>query len=118
MKQIYKLTYPTGKIYVGKDSYGSFRYFGNPDIETVNADFATLPKEVQMDYSVRKEILWESETASESELSQKEIEFIREYRSSSICLAEKMSRTAGRPTGFCSSGPIAAWSPDASEDLP
>lgn len=26
MKQVYKTTYPTGKIYIGKDSIGSFRY--------------------------------------------------------------------------------------------
>jgi hypothetical protein len=29
MKQVYLLTYPTGKIYVGKDSTGSYRVSGN-----------------------------------------------------------------------------------------
>jgi hypothetical protein len=33
-----------------------------------------------MDYSIRKEILWESEEATEAELSEKEIEFIRKYQ--------------------------------------
>ena len=70
MKQIYKITYPTGKIYIGKDSVGSCRYFGSPDIDIVNADFEKLPKEKRMDYSVRKQILWESEDASEAELSE------------------------------------------------
>jgi hypothetical protein len=77
MKQIYKITYPTGKIYIGKDSVGSYRYFGSPDIDVVNADFANLPESVKKDYSVRKEILWESESCSESELAAKEVEFIR-----------------------------------------
>ena len=81
MKQVYKITYPTGKIYIGKDSFGSYRYFGSPDIQTVNADFANLPLDVRLDYTVRKQILWESESASEQELAVKEIEMIRAHRS-------------------------------------
>jgi hypothetical protein len=80
VKQVYKITYPTGKIYVGKQSYVSYRYFGMPDIETVNADFLDLPDEVRKDYTVRKEILWESEDCTEAELSAKEVEFIRKYQ--------------------------------------
>ena len=81
MKQVYKITYPTGKIYVGKDSYGSFRYFGSPSIELINNDFFKLPKEQQLDYSIKKEILWESENCTEKELSVKEVEFINLYKS-------------------------------------
>lgn len=73
MKVNYKLTYPTGKIYIGKDSYGSFQYFGSPDINVINEDFSNLLEEIRKDYSVRKEIIWESETASEGELTAKEI---------------------------------------------
>jgi len=81
MKQIYKITYPTGKIYIGKDSIGSSRYFGSPDMDTVNADFANLPDEVRRDYTIRKQILWESPDCSEAELSAKEVQYIREYSS-------------------------------------
>lgn len=81
MKQIYKITYPTGKIYIGKDSFGSHRYFGSPNIDIINDDFASLPEEVRKDYSVRKEILWESEDCSEEELSKKEVHYIREFES-------------------------------------
>ena len=81
MKQVYKLTYPTGKIYIGKDSVGSFRYFGSPDINLINSDFAKLPKEQQLDYTVRKQILWESDSATEKELSVKEVKFIRKFKS-------------------------------------
>jgi hypothetical protein len=80
MKQVYKITYPTGKIYVGKDSFGSARYFGSPDIDLVNADFETLPDEQRLDYTVRKQILWQSETATESELSAMEVEMIRKHQ--------------------------------------
>ena len=81
MKQIYMITYPTKKIYIGKDSFGSYRYCGSPDIKVVNADFESLPDAVRKDYTIRKQILWESESCSEEELSAKEVEFIRQYRS-------------------------------------
>lgn len=81
MKQVYRIPYPTGKIYIGKDSIGSARYIGHPDIDVVNADFATLADGLRKDYTIRKGILWESETASEAELSAKEVEMIRKYRS-------------------------------------
>jgi hypothetical protein len=81
VKQVYMITYPTGKIYIGKDAVGSHRYFGSPSMELINADFEELPAEVRRDYTIRKTILWESETASDRELSMKEIEFIRMYRS-------------------------------------
>lgn len=81
MKQVYMITYPTRKIYIGKDSVGSCRYFGSPDIDIINEDFKNLPIDVQKDYTIRKQILWESENCSETALSQKEIEYIREYKS-------------------------------------
>jgi hypothetical protein len=81
LKQVYLITYPTGKIYVGKDSVGSFRYYGTPDMETVNADFEKLPAEVRRDYTIRKQILWESEDATEAELAAKEVEYIRKFNS-------------------------------------
>jgi hypothetical protein len=81
MKQIYMITYPTGKIYIGKDSVGSHRYFGSPDMDIINTDFLNLSEEVRKDYTIRKQILWESEDCSETELSQKEVVFIREYQS-------------------------------------
>lgn len=81
MKQIYKITYPTGKIYIGKDSVGSSRYFGSPDINLVNADFALLPEDQRQNYFVNKQILWQSEDCSEADLSAREVEFIRQHRS-------------------------------------
>jgi hypothetical protein len=81
MKQIYMITYPTGKIYIGKDSVGSHRYFGSPDMDIINTDFLNLSEEVRKDYTIRKQILWESEDCSETELAQKEVVFIREYQS-------------------------------------
>ena len=41
---------------------------GSPNPEIVNADFAELADEQRQDYTIRKEILWESEHVSEAEL--------------------------------------------------
>lgn len=54
---------------------------GSPDMDLVNADFEKLSKEQQLDYTIRKQILWESETATEEELSAKEVEMIKSHRS-------------------------------------
>jgi hypothetical protein len=86
VKQVYMITYPTGKIYIGKDSIGSYRYFGSPNTDIVTADFASLPEATKKDYTVRKQILWESVSYSEAELSAKEVELIREHRSNDPAL--------------------------------
>jgi len=74
MKVIYKITYPNGKIYIGKDSTGdNLRYFGSPDREYLEKDF---PWEQQQSITLRKEILFSSNDISKSELIKKEFEFI------------------------------------------
>ena len=78
MKIIYKITYPNGKIYIGKDLTDTIHYLGSPDSTPREKDFT---KEERRDFTVRKEILWGSDAASDSEVSLKEIEFIRLYRS-------------------------------------
>ena len=75
---IYKVTYPNGKIYVGQDRTGSANYFGSASSALIGADFT---REQLRDFTIRKEILWESETATVGEISLKEIEFIRLYKS-------------------------------------
>jgi hypothetical protein len=62
MKVIYKITYPNGKVYVGKDLTDSINYFGSADGKRIEKDFA---REHRRDFVIRKQILWESETASE-----------------------------------------------------
>lgn len=54
---------------------------GSPCMDIVNADFERLPKELRLDYAIRKQILWESETATEKELYAMEVKMIREHRS-------------------------------------
>lgn len=78
MKVVYKITYPNGKIYVGQDVTNSINYFGSASRELLEADFTP---EQRRDFTVRKEVLWESETATKFEVDQKEREFIKALRS-------------------------------------
>jgi hypothetical protein len=39
MKVIYKITYPNGKIYVGKDLTDSINYFGSASSALIAKDF-------------------------------------------------------------------------------
>jgi hypothetical protein len=73
MNVVYKITYPNGKIYVGSDATDDIRYFGSADPNLVAEDFT---REQRRDFTVRREILWESETATRSDLVRKEFEFI------------------------------------------
>jgi hypothetical protein len=74
---IYKITYPNGKIYVGQDRTDTLNYFGSADSRLIEQDFT---REQRRDLTIRKEILWESETASRSEVTKAEIDFIRALR--------------------------------------
>jgi hypothetical protein len=78
MNVIYKITYPNGKIYIGQDRTDDIRYFGSPNRELIEKDFT---REQKHDFTIRKEILWESETASIGEVYQMEYKLIREFQS-------------------------------------
>ncbi|NJL38144.1 MAG: GIY-YIG nuclease family protein [Leptolyngbyaceae cyanobacterium SM1_4_3] len=77
MKVIYKITYPNGKIYIGQDLTDSINYFGSANNKLIEKDFT---REQRRDFVIRKEILWESETASNQEVNAKELEYILLFR--------------------------------------
>ncbi|OBJ40189.1 hypothetical protein A5621_10945 [Mycobacterium colombiense] len=79
-KQVYKITYPNGKIYVGMDLTGTALYMGSP---SANAQIvADLELDVdRFELTLRKEILWESETATDREVRDMEKRMILETRS-------------------------------------
>lgn len=77
-KVVYLIRYPNGKVYVGKDLTDTITYFGSPDPSLVAADFAEAERD---SFTVTREILWASETATDAEVSQVEVAMIREHRS-------------------------------------
>ena len=78
MNVVYLITYPNGKIYIGQDRTNSINYFGSASSSLIAADFTV---EERRTFSIKREILWESETASRADVSKKELELIRMYRS-------------------------------------
>jgi hypothetical protein len=77
-KVVYKITYPNRKIYVGMDLTDTINYFGSADSKLIERDFT---REQRRDMTIRKEILWESDLASDAEVRRIEVEFIRKLRS-------------------------------------
>jgi hypothetical protein len=73
MPVVYKITYQNKKIYVGCDMTDSVGYFGSPNSKLIELDFT--PEE-RRKLTATKEILWESATASVSELRSREREWI------------------------------------------
>ncbi|WP_301081098.1 GIY-YIG nuclease family protein [Rhodoferax sp.] len=78
MNVVYRITYPNGKIYVGQDRTNSINYFGGASSELIAKDFTW---EQRQSFTVTRNILWESETATRSEVTQKEFEMIRRHKS-------------------------------------
>jgi hypothetical protein len=78
VKVIYKITYPNGKIYIGKDLTDSINYFGSADSKSIEKDFTP---EQRRDFPIRKEIIWQSDNASDKEVNLKEVEYINSFKS-------------------------------------
>ncbi len=78
MKWIYKITYPNGKIYIWKDLTGTFSYFGSVNSKLLESDFTEEERKI---FTITREILWQPETATDSEVNQKEVEFIWLFQS-------------------------------------
>ncbi len=75
-KIIYKITYPNGKIYIGKDLTNSINYWGSASSELIARDFT--PEE-RMDMTIRRAVIFMSDQASE--INRMEPVLIREYQS-------------------------------------
>lgn len=82
-KVIYKITYPNGKIYVGKDLIYDLNYFGSANGKLIEADFSWEEQQV---FCIKKEILWFSDVATNREVHLKEFEFIRKLNSNNPVL--------------------------------
>ena len=83
MKVIYKIIYPNGKIYIGKDLTDSINYFGSASDKLIEKDFS---REERRSFTITKEIIWESAVATAKEVNAKEVnakevEYIKFYKS-------------------------------------
>jgi DNA modification methylase len=78
VKVVYRVTYPNGKIYIGQDVTDSINYFGSASSELIARDFS---REERMSFTITRDILWESETASKEEVDAMELRAILDFRS-------------------------------------
>lgn len=76
--QIYKITYPNGKIYIGQDRTNDINYFGSANSELIADDFHGWAKGA---FTVTKEILIEHHDITIKELNALEREMIARFDS-------------------------------------
>jgi hypothetical protein len=93
VKIVYKVTWPNGEIYLGSDLTDSITNYGSPDKHLIETDFPS--REARRDRSVRREILWESDTASDAQVLKRERELIVALRANDPAIGyNKNPRTA------------------------
>lgn len=78
MYVVYKITYPNGTICLGQNRTDSAIYFGSANSKLIAQDFT---REQLRDFPIRKEIPWESSTATREKLNRKEVEPILALKS-------------------------------------
>ncbi len=78
MKIVYKITYPNGKIYIGKDLTNSINYFGSASHDLISADFTPEQRRI---FSITREVLWQSDTATDREVNEMEVRLIKDFNS-------------------------------------
>jgi len=76
LKVIYKITYPNGKIYIGKDLTDTITYFGSVNSDLVAKDFTRAQRQSM---TIIKDILLESDDASL--INKQESKLINKYQS-------------------------------------
>lgn len=99
-KGVCLIRYPNGKVYVGQGRTDTITYFGSVNPDLVAADFTD---EQQQSFTVTREILWSSTTASDEEVSRVEVEMIRRYRSNGQEFGYNRKPIPGNRTSFTSS---------------
>ena len=77
MKQIIKLTLPTGKVFITTSSEDEASIYNRADFI---ADLRMLPNEEQLDFIIRRQVLWQATSCDDETLQKKSREFIKLYR--------------------------------------
>ena len=74
-KVIYKITYPNGKIYIGKGLTNTLNYFGSANSKLIEADFSEEERE---NFTINKQIIFSSE--DEIEINKIESKLITDHQ--------------------------------------
>ncbi len=92
MKVIYRITYPNGRNYIGSDMTDSINYFGSASSELIARDFTRAERQ---SFTITRDVLWESETASDGEVRRREIQLIRVHRSNTAGIGYNQTPRSG-----------------------
>ena len=107
MSVVYKITYPNGKVYIGQDRTDSINYFGSASSALIAEDFSAARGR---DLHRHARDLWESATATQAEVTSKELEFIRLHRSNDPSIGYNrwppLSCSSHRRLDACSGGQL------------
>jgi hypothetical protein len=76
MKVVYLIRYLNGKIYIGQDRTDNINYFGSANAEIIARDFT---RDERRSFTVTREILWESESATDADVSSVEVAMIHRH---------------------------------------
>ena len=85
--RVYKTTFINGKIYIGQNTEKNLEvndpfYIGSFDYPTVLEDLKNNSNwNCETPFYTRKEVIWESNETTLNEVSKKEIELIKEFKS-------------------------------------
>ena len=116
-KVVYGITWPNGKIYIGSNLTDSISYFGSPDRSLIEADFQT--RESRRIMSVTREIMWESDKATDEEVRRVEARMIVELGANNPSIGyNRRPRFQSENRGACnespafSAGMLSAKTPD------
>lgn len=78
MSQVFRVTFPNGKIFIGYDMIGQICYFGGFDSARIQEELKPFK---YSKVSLQKELLWESETATEDEVLKTNERYVSIFRS-------------------------------------
>jgi len=89
--QIYKITYPNGKIYIGQDRTDDINYFGSANGSIIALDFT---RQQRQSMTITKEILFDIDNTTIKELTRLELSVIREFNSDNPSTGYNRTRRA------------------------
>jgi hypothetical protein len=99
-KVVYKITYPNEKVYIGLDLTGTTLYFGSPRKAAIAADLTPAQRR---DLTIRKQVLWESEDATDAEARAMEARLIVEHGGNDPARGYNLRPPYRRPVGWVGS---------------
>lgn len=86
MMVVYTITHLDGKIYIGQDRTDCINFLGSADSRLIAADLPSCKH--RRVFTITREILWESDTATVADVNAVEMAMILDYRSNDPAIGD------------------------------